>query len=244
MPQHNAGSPVRGSTVVKAANARSEGARPSHNLLGQRLGRKGHDTRERILAAAEKLLLAEESETPFSLSAVAREASLGMTTLYLYFNDLSELFLAVLDRTMESAEAAYIERLRTRWADEDLGERCQNFVASYCHFWVRHGRILHLRDSYIDAGDERLREHRITTAEPVIKLVVEQMDGDRDNALSPTWGMAIALWTGVERSMSLVRDETFKTRTVNADVQAAFFLRAQARLMELGIRDYRALAKR
>jgi AcrR family transcriptional regulator len=68
----------------------------SHNLVGQRLGKKGRDTRERILAATDRLL-AGPPDTAISLSAVAREASLAMTTLYIYFNDLTELLLAVLD---------------------------------------------------------------------------------------------------------------------------------------------------
>lgn len=210
----------------------------SHNLLGQRLGRKGRDTRERILAATEKLLTSE-TDTPLSLSSVAREASLGMTTLYLYFNDLSELFLAVLDRTMALAEDAYVAKLRTQWPDENLGACCEAFLHDYCHFWVFRVRILQLRNSYIDAGDDRIRAHRIATTTPVLRLLVEQMDGDPDDTLAPTYAMATALWTGVERSVTLVTDATFKSRSVRADVQSELLLRAEARLMELGIRDYR-----
>ncbi|MFD2136315.1 hypothetical protein ACFSLT_16405 [Novosphingobium resinovorum] len=42
----------------------------SHNLNGQRLGRKGRVTRERILAAAIELI--EDSEEPVTLARVAR----------------------------------------------------------------------------------------------------------------------------------------------------------------------------
>ena len=66
--------------MVKAASS-AAGENPlSHNLQGQKLGRKGRVTRERIIAAAEKLL-AGPPGTPVTLSAVAREASLARTTL-------------------------------------------------------------------------------------------------------------------------------------------------------------------
>lgn len=226
--------------MSKTIQTQPDAERPSHNLLGQRLGRKGQETRERILVATEKLL-APESDVTLSLSAVAREASLGMTTLYLYFSDLSELVLAVLDRTMASADDAYVVHLRARWPEAALGERCKEFLAAYCYFWVRHARVMHLRNSYVDAGDERVRQHRTDTARPMIKLLVSQMDGDLESSLTPAYAMATALWTGVERSVTLVTDATFRSRSEKAEVQARELIYAQARLMELGIRDYRAL---
>src|SRR3546814_11955977 len=60
----------------------------SHNLNGQKLGRKGRITRERILAAAIELI--DSPEEAVTLSAVARRASLGMTTLYNYFTRSEE----------------------------------------------------------------------------------------------------------------------------------------------------------
>jgi AcrR family transcriptional regulator len=88
----------------------------SHNLNGQRLGRKGRDTRDRIIAAAQ-ILIADRYAPPLTLSAVAREASLGMTSLYNYFGDLTELLLALLEPVVVEAETAYISKLRARWSD-------------------------------------------------------------------------------------------------------------------------------
>ena len=69
----------RDETLAETPATVTEQAALSHNLLGQRLGRKGRDTRERILAATARLLLGP-ADNVISLSAVAREASLGMTT--------------------------------------------------------------------------------------------------------------------------------------------------------------------
>lgn len=210
----------------------------SHNLLGQRLGRKGRDTRERILAATERLL-AQESDTPISLSAVAREASLGMTTLYLYFSDLTELILAVLNSVMASAQDSYVGLLRTRWGDAELGARCLAFVDAYLEFWRRHARILHLRNSYVDAGEHRVREHRIEVSMPVISALVEQMNGDPKDRLSASYGMAIALLTGLERTVTVTTEVGFASMTASSEAHVSRLLKAQARLLELGIRDCR-----
>ena len=102
----------------------------SYNLNGQRLGRKGRETRERIVRAAIDAL-GEGGEEPFTLSAVARRASLGMSSLYNYFTDLSELMVAVLEPVMASAHIDYLALLDDYWPDDELGARCQQFWCRY-----------------------------------------------------------------------------------------------------------------
>ncbi|MFT3966240.1 MAG: TetR/AcrR family transcriptional regulator, partial [Sphingobium sp.] len=87
---------VKSSRRKAASPPEEAGDDISLNLYGQRLGRKGRETRDRIISAANGLL-ARPEPVQVTLSAVAREASLGMTTLYLYFSDLTELLSAVLE---------------------------------------------------------------------------------------------------------------------------------------------------
>lgn len=226
----------------KAAVSTIETAELSHNLHGQRLGRKGRVTRERILAATERLLEAP-GDASISLSAVAREASLGMTTLYLYFSDLTELLLAALERVTALAEESYIERLRTRWTDETLGEDCVAFVEAYHAFWQRHTRILHLRNSLADANDSRMRDHRIQMAEPVVLLLVRQMDTEPGAMRTPIAAMASVMLTGLERLVTLATDANFSSLSSQAPGHVRNMLRAEGRLLELGIRDCRVKAQ-
>ncbi len=214
----------------------------SHNLDGQKLGSKGRDTRERVLAATHRLLA--EPDTVISLSAVAREASLGMTTLYLYFSDLTELLLAVLEPIMASAEDSYVAHLRRHWPDETLDEHCLKFVESYHAFWERHTRILHLRNSFADANDARMRESRILVAQPLMRLLVEQMEGDPALPRSPAAAMATVLQTSIERLVTVTTDVNF-SRLVVDDPTAHMhgLLKAEARLLELGVRDARVAAR-
>lgn len=99
----------------------SPGPALSHNQLGQRIGRKGRDTRGRIIAAAERLL-ADRAGPPITLSAVAREASLGMTSLYSYFKDLSEAERAAQSRTALAGKAWLLETAILRARREARGD--------------------------------------------------------------------------------------------------------------------------
>lgn len=209
------------------------------NLAGQRLGRKGRETRERILAATAELL-AEGPETAVSLSEIARRASLGMTSLYLYFTDLTELLLAALEPIMASAEQAYVGHLRQRWPDQDLQGHCVAFVRKYHGFWHQHARILHLRNSMADAADIRMLEHRLGSAVPLIGLLARQMDRDPAATSSPAYATATALFIGLDRLVAVRTDAGMARRLVSPDNRVLpNRLLAQARLMELGIRDAR-----
>lgn len=211
----------------------------SHNLAGQRLGRKGRDTRERIISAAVELIYCAPAE-PLTLSAVARRSSLGMTSLYNYFSDLPELLLAVLEPVMESAEEGYLGMLRQRWPDEHLGKRCYDFVGAYHAFWARHTRLLHLRNSLSDDGDERMASLRIDATQPIIRRIVEQMGGDPRARRSREYAMATVLMIGMERSVTIATDRELP-ELIAQDIQhdRDHFLRPCARLMELAIHDMR-----
>lgn len=232
---------VSGAAVVRRRPVRAP-KEISHNLAGQRLGRKGRDTRDRIIAAAQEILN-EQSGTAITLSEVARRASLRMGSLYLYFADLTELVLAMLEPVMANAEDAYVGLVRTRWSDNELGERTHDFVCAYHQFWVQHSNLLHLRNSMSDRSDERMMIHRIRAAQPVMRLMVEQMDGDLLQPESPAFSMATALMTGLERVATVTTDANLPAIT-RAPVweRRGNLLRAEGRLLELGIRDYRLLA--
>jgi AcrR family transcriptional regulator len=232
------------SAQVKPDNAAAKPAvakRLSHNLAGQKLGRKGRDTRDRILAAAAELL-ADPENPPFSLSAVARKVPLGMTSLYNYFSDLTELLLAILEPIMASAEQTYLGHMRQRWEDENLGQQCYSFMDNYYRFWQQNTKILHLRNALSEGeGDRRMGVQRVNAGIPMVRLFTQQMDGDPDDTLAIDYCMATALFTGVDR---LIAVRTMTTRW-SEGVDDSFYpvvenqLRAEARLLELAIRDGR-----
>lgn len=213
------------------------------NLNGQKLGRKGRDTRQRILSAAAEIV-AEGPADQVSLSAIARRASLGMTSLYLYFNDLTELLLALLEPVIDGSRAEFSELLGKQWDDERLGEHCREFLEAYYRFWAGNSRLLHLRNSMADSGDNRMAMARIRSSQPLIGFFAHQMGGSPDDTKSYAYGMATVLTTGIERTVTVATDPRLTGMFGPGHSHAAsHYLVPEARIMELAIRDTRARAK-
>ncbi|HYD05963.1 MAG TPA: TetR/AcrR family transcriptional regulator, partial [Reyranella sp.] len=194
-------------TKMRERKAGANGAirRTSHNLNGQRLGRKGRDTRDRIIGATREIL-GEGIETTLSLSEVARRSSIGMSSIYNYFADLTELVLAVLEPVMKDADSSFMRLLREPWPDEELAERCATFVGAFHDFWRRNSRVLHMRNSIADQPDVRMMAHRVGSAQPIIRALIRQMGRDPREAKTAAAGMATILYTGLERVVSVVTD--------------------------------------
>ncbi len=233
--RHETGEVASAASPVSIADALAI----SHNLAGQRLGRKGRDTRERILAVTAELI-EEGGESPISMSAVARRASLGMTSLYNYFADFTELMVAVLEPVMATAEDAYLARLRPKWSDAELGERCLEFVSAYYRFWARHSRLLHLRNAISDRLDPRLMRHRIACTQPIVDLMVRQMGGDVTQPNSSPVTLATMTMIAIERSITISTDHELSSLTdwfFGHDDDR--FVAPGARLLELAIREAR-----
>lgn len=217
----------------------------SHNLNGQKLGRKGRITRERILRATISLLESPD-EQPITLSAVAQEASLGMTSLYNYFNDLTELVVAVLDLVTGMAQDGYISILETYWPDAELSERCHAFIVAYNRFWNRHSRLFHLRNKMADSLDTRIMEHRLRSGLPILRLLEFQLGlNDGREAGSEVMAMSSVLLTGIERTATVATNPHYSNlRIWDTPDQSDRLVEPQARLLELAIRDSRTSERR
>lgn len=231
-----AGEVVSISAARKPAPSR---APVSHNLQGQRLGRKGRDTRERIIAVTTELLAEPSDDGLITLSEVARRADLRMGSLYLYFADLTELMLAVLEPVMATAEAAYVHLLRDPWPDQTLGADTLAFVSAYFAFWQKHTRVLHLRNSMADRGDDRMLQHRVRSALPVMRLIASQMGTQPTAFGNRMTAMSTALMTGMERVATVWTDAKVPYVLNEPGNPLDLVLQAEARLFELAIRDQR-----
>ncbi len=229
------------STVLAKRQPKADRDAVSHNLNGQKLGRKGRVTRERILAATVELI-AESTDAPISLSAVARRAGLGMTSLYVYFADLTELLMAVLEPVMrEAAEpGGYYNLLANYWSDDDLEDSCRAFVQAYFEFWKKHSRILHLRNSLSDQYDKRMMLARIRSAQPVIALFRKQLVAEGKPIEQVGGDMASVLMTGLERAVTIATDDVSQAMfTPELGPRQTNVVEPLSRLMYLAVRDCR-----
>lgn len=209
------------------------------NLNGQKLGRKGRDTRARIIAAAVDLV-AQGAGANLTLSAVAQKAGLGMTSLYLYFNDLTELLMAVLD-PVDAAAETYLALIRSRWPDDELAAHCRKFADAYYAYWQEHSRILHLRNSLADRDEQRMIQRRVVAVQNIIEHLAGQMNGNVRQPQTPEVAFAVMLAMGLERAVSVRTDINLPDMlTERIILSPDYFLHPAARMLELGIRDARA----
>lgn len=224
---------------MRVALDRAQSAKVLRNLQGQKLGRKGQITRAKIIAGAQKLI-AESADPNISMSAVAREVGIGMTSLYNYFPNLSELVLALLELAMEDADEAYLDHLSVRWSDETLAEDCRKFVTDFTDFWAKNANLFHVRNYLADQRNQQMIQHRVIAAREVGLRITRQMDAEPEGRDSLAQGMASALYIAIERVSSVLNN-----RDLPADVDGNFrpksnyLLEAQSRLLELGLRSVR-----
>jgi len=215
----------------------------SHNLNGQRLGRKGRETRERIVRAAIDELH-DGGDEQFTLSAVARRAGLGMSSLYNYFTDLSELMVAVLEPVMDSAQETYLSILGEYWPDDEVALRSEQFWKSYAQFWSRHAAILHQRNRMSDAGDERMLTCRVEAGLPLMDGIGRQLGSDTIEKPRPeALAMASVVATMMERTVTVQSQPSYRMYTkASLGSDARSLGHAGARLLALAITNWRETA--
>lgn len=218
----------------------------SHNQIGQKLGRKGQETRERILSAMLRLL-DDPDGPPVTLTSVANEASIRLTNLYLYFPDIGQLLLAALGRVMDTAAASYLDRLAKRWPDEALEQSCLDFLTAHYEFWKRNARILHMRNALADANDLRVMTYRNMATAPLIDLLAAQMDCPPDEGEDGrSMQVATVLLTGLERVATVVTNPHFvlisnKKAAIDREKFVAGLIAAEAEVITNAIRHRRAM---
>lgn len=211
------------------------------NVQGQKLGRKGRTTRERILAVTRELI-EEPGSGEFSISAVARRADLRVSSIYNYFPDLTDLFMTVMEPVIKQSQVGYLSIVDNYWPDEELEKKCAEFVDAFHGFWERNVRYLHLRNSLAQQHDARVLAQRISAARQTVGYLKLQMGApSEDDGGGISQDMASVLYAGMERVVTIVTDELLEA-PYPSNIERSFgrkTLKQQARLMVLAIRAER-----
>ncbi len=118
--------PAAQKTPQKARQQRSPRRR---NPRGQ-----GERLRDDIIEAASRLL-ADPAAPPLTLRAVAREAGVAATSVYLHFDSIESLVLAVTDRRF--GELVRLES-QAESSSSDPRERLRAGCLAYCEFGLAH----------------------------------------------------------------------------------------------------------
>lgn len=166
------------------------------NKAGQKLGRKGLETRTRLLAAT-RALLERAPQTKLNPSKIAREADLASQTFYLYFADVEEALLILCAEAAEDIEPAVAAFNRAGTSGDTDG--VYEFVQAYYDFWDRHRAIFALRNYYSDNDEPRFVELRTACSMPVIDAITNRLHISGGITPSQALARAVVIFSAVDR---------------------------------------------
>ena len=172
----------------------------ARNLNGQRIGRKGQQTRQRLLDAAVEVLK-NTGLRDVSVAELARRAGTSPATFYVYFAGVPELVLEALKIASQSDEAL-LRYASADWSDDPDGS-ARRFVDRYFDLWQRHRTLYVVRNLTAEEGDKRFIAARQRSARPVIEALAENVARAKARKAIETevsdLALAAAIVTMVER---------------------------------------------
>jgi len=165
-------------------------------LDGRALGKRGAATRRKLLdATAEQL----ESNGLRDLRVVdiARAVGTSPATFYQYFRDVEEAVLALAEAVGEQT-APLVELLDPPWRGDAGLESARRLVDGFLLYWDDHRAILRTRNLAAQEGDQRFRDVRNASLQPITQGVSRQVAEHRVDGIAP-YAAAAALVAMMER---------------------------------------------
>lgn len=172
---------------------------PDNSKTVTPLGRKGTETRARLLAATRELL---KTVSPFNLTvaAIAKAARTAPATLYVYFDDVQDVFYALSVEACEDFEK--ITRENPDWfsCDERVAQDAVEFVDKFNSVWDRHAHALQYRNLESDRGNNRFQDLRTANAMPMIDRLANAIKRAKPGVSTRSaYADAVVLFSSVER---------------------------------------------
>jgi AcrR family transcriptional regulator len=175
---------------------------------GRALGRRGAQTRRRLLDVTAELL-ETHGIRDLRVVDIARAVGSSPATFYQYFRDVEEAVLALAEEVGDEI-APLVDRLEAPW-DADGGlDDARALVDGFVEYWDRHRAVLRTRNLAAQEGDERFREVRHRTLRPFMvsltaKIAESRSAGRVVNEMSPAAASA-ALVALIERMAAFHRE--------------------------------------
>jgi len=211
-------SPEPGEKQAKRPRKRAQ------NLYGQSMGRKGMETRERLIRATVDLL-ERRSIRDVSVSDIATLAGTSSSSFYIYFADVSSAALAAAE-SVEQITPEIEDLLAHPWPRAEGQDNAVALVEAYVNLWSRHHAILRIRNLSADEGDKRFEEVRHRAVSRIHNLL-ESHIATLDGGLDPSAG-ASAILALMERISSIARLPLRRHHSRKSLIVAAAFLIANA----------------
>ena len=171
------------------------------NKNGQELGRKGRETRRRLMDATLQLL---SEGTPDKLTAarIAAIAEVRPASFYVYFDNVQELLYDL----SEEASREFMTAFEASDLFLDLAsieDDAARFIEMWNTFWARHKSILHFRDMQTSYGEVRYStlstESGIPVMDRLFRLVRKAYENKGGISNIDAYAEAVVLYTAIDR---------------------------------------------
>ena len=177
-------------------------------LDGRTLGRRGTETRRRLLEATRRLL-ETHGVRDLRVVDIARRVGTSPATFYQYFRDAEDAVLALAGEVGDEV-VPLAELLEPVWRGDQGLDAARALVDGFVDYWDRHRAVLRTRNLAAQEGDPRFREVRnrtlsVFTSRFSDQISVSQQEGRVSPALSPAAAGA-ALVALIERMAAFHRD--------------------------------------
>ena len=175
---------------------------------GRALGRRGAQTRRRLLDATAELL-ETHGIRDLRVVDIARAVGSSPATFYQYFRDVEEAVLALTQEVGDEL-APLMALLEADWDATNGLDDARALVGGFVDYWDRHRAVLRTRNLAAQEGDERFRDVRNRTLREFMssleaKIADAQHDGRVVDEMSPVAASA-ALVALIERMAAFHRE--------------------------------------
>jgi AcrR family transcriptional regulator len=168
---------------------------------GRPLGRRGIETRERILRSVEDLV-EKNGVRGLRLADIAESVGFSPPAFYQYFRDIDDALLA-LNEEIGELFTMFSDSLARDWDGEAGFEHVLEFVERFTQYWDDHRAVLWARNLAAQDGDERFRNVRNKSLAPVAQALARKVEsaqaaGTVDASVAPV-ALAASLMMMLER---------------------------------------------
>jgi AcrR family transcriptional regulator len=177
-------------------------------LDGRSLGKRGAQTRRRLLEATTRLL-ETQGVRDVRVVDIAREVGTSPATFYQYFRDVEEAVLVAAEEVGEDL-APLGELLARPWEGESGIDAARELVEEFMAYWDGHRAVLRTRNLAAQEGDRRFRTVRNESLRPLREgLAAKVAEAQREGRVGPEFApmaAAAALAAMMERMAAFHAD--------------------------------------
>ncbi|HEV2993796.1 MAG TPA: TetR family transcriptional regulator [Acidimicrobiia bacterium] len=143
-------------------------------LDGRALGRRGLQTRRRLLDATAQLL-ETAGIRDLRVVDIARAVGTSPATFYQYFREVEDAVLTLAEEVAEDL-TPLANALAAGWTDH----AARDVVVAFVDSWDQHRAVLRTRNLAAQEGDQRFRTVRNASLHPIVTAIAERVAESQD----------------------------------------------------------------